>query len=317
MAQRVAIVGTGMAGAACAAALAERGQEVVLFEAEADEAVGGRLAQRRVGEARFDHGAQYIRARDPDFQAAVRGWAAAGIVARWSPGDAPDLAAWCGVPSMRAPVEALLDGLEARLGWRVDGLRRTADGWHLMGARGRTAGPFAGVVLAIPAAEALALLGSAAPVGWPAALGAVAMAPCWALMAAFAEAPGVSRDCLRPAAGPLAWVASQVEKPGRGPVETWIAHARPDWSLRHIGERPAAVAPLLLEAMEAAFGRALPAPAVLEAHRWPFALVQRPLGRDFLLDRAAGLAVCGDWCLGPRVEAAFLSGRRLGEALAA
>ena len=251
------------------------------------------------------------------FRPPFRGWAAAGVVARWSPGDTADLAAWCGVPSMQAPVEALLfGGLEARLGWRVDGLRRAVDGWHLMGDHGRTAGPFAGVVLAIPAVEALALLGSAAPAGWPATLGEVAIAPCWALMAAFAEPLGISPDSLRPAAGPLAWVASQAGKPGRGSIETWIAHARPDWSPGQLGERPEAAAKLLFEAMGAALGQTLPTPAILEAHRWPFALVQRPLGRDFLLDRAAGLAVCGDWCLGPRVEAAYLSGWRLGLALA-
>ena len=43
-------------------------------------------------------------------------------------------------------------------------------------------------------------------------------------------------------------------------------------------------------------------------HRWRYAFVDRPVGSACLLDAAAGLGACGDWCLGARVEAALLSG---------
>jgi hypothetical protein len=39
--------------------------------------------------------------------------------------------------------------------------------------------------------------------------------------------------------------------------------------------------------------------------------VTRPAGVEALFDPASGLGVCGDWCLGGKVEAAFLSGRAL------
>ena len=167
-------------------------------------------------------------------------------------------------------------------------------------------------MLAVPAPAALPLLGDAAPAGWRAMLERVAIAPCWSLMAAFAEPLEGAPESLRPAAGPLVWIASQAGKPGRGPAHSWIAHARPEWSPASAEDAAA----LLLEAVTKALGRALPPPVALEAWRWPYALVERPLGRDFLLDRDRGLGICGDWCLGPRVEAAFLSGLRLGEALA-
>jgi renalase len=60
----------------------------------------------------------------------------------------------------------------------------------------------------------------------------------------------------------------------------------------------------------------LPAPAYLSAHRWRYALVERPLGEPCLWDEALRLGLCGDWCLGPRVEAAWMSGRALAAALA-
>ena len=34
-------------------------------------------------------------------------------------------------------------------------------------------------------------------------------------------------------------------------------------------------------------------------------------GRDFIVDKDAKIAACGDWCRGDRIEDAFLSGRGL------
>jgi predicted NAD/FAD-dependent oxidoreductase len=62
-------------------------------------------------------------------------------------------------------------------------------------------------------------------------------------------------------------------------------------------------------------GTSLPTPIHLAAHRWRYALVETPLGAPFLHDAARGLGACGDWCLGPRIESAWLSGVALGRAL--
>jgi predicted NAD/FAD-dependent oxidoreductase len=60
----------------------------------------------------------------------------------------------------------------------------------------------------------------------------------------------------------------------------------------------------------------LPPVAAIEAHRWRYARVEKPVGEPYLLDRPGDLALCGDWCLDARVEAAFISGDRLGAELA-
>jgi predicted NAD/FAD-dependent oxidoreductase len=52
-----------------------------------------------------------------------------------------------------------------------------------------------------------------------------------------------------------------------------------------------------------------------EVHRWVYAQTRRALGQSYLLNRAAGLGVCGDWCLGNRVENAFISGLELALAI--
>jgi renalase len=54
-----------------------------------------------------------------------------------------------------------------------------------------------------------------------------------------------------------------------------------------------------------------------DLHRWRFANVDWAVGKPYLFDSDAGLAACGDWCLGNRVEAALGSGRSLGQAIRA
>ena len=78
----VAIVGAGMAGLSCAAALKTAGASITLFDKS--RGPGGRMSTRRSAHRRYDHGAQYFTARDPDFQAVVARWTADGLVAPWT-----------------------------------------------------------------------------------------------------------------------------------------------------------------------------------------------------------------------------------------
>ena len=68
-----------------------------------------------------------------------------------------------------------------------------------------------------------------------------------------------------------------------------------------------------------AFARAvdltLPVPVLLQAHRWRYAQVVQPLGLPCLVDQETATGACGDWCIAPRVEAAFESGRTLAHSL--
>jgi predicted NAD/FAD-dependent oxidoreductase len=313
----IAVVGAGMAGASCARALADAGHDVRLLDE--GHAVGGRMAQLRTEAGIFDHGAQYLSVRDPRFAARTETWRAADILAPW-PGvlSGEGSPVEIGIPAMSAPVGALLGDLPVATGAAVTKLARGEAGWKLELQDGTSHGPFGALVLAVPAPQAAALLGTvdlpqAAPL--LVRLGGVTIEPCWTALAAFPAGLDLDRSAWRLAAGPLAWAACNASKPGRGGGECWTLHAGPAWSRERLERAPEEVAPLLLESFAGRLGRDLPEPTFLAAHRWRHALVTRPLGAPCLWEPATRLGLCGDWCLGPRVEAAFLSGLALAETI--
>lgn len=317
--QRVAIVGAGLAGLACARTLAAHGTEVSLFDK--GRAPGGRLATRRVEQdgrvLSFDHGAQYLTSRGPLFAATLD---AAGARA-W-----PEQGKRVGVPRMSAIGRGLAEGLDIALGREVTALSGEPGAWTLRHVAARRpgssaeddakqAGPFQAVALAIPAPQAAALLARPAP-HLGRVLEMVRFAPCWTVMAAFPEKLALP-DTLRPDSGPIGWAARDSSKPGRdASTECWVVQAGPAWSRENLELPPAEAQAALLDAFAALAGAALPAPLYAAAHRWRYALVETPLGAPCLWEPARGLGAAGDWCIAARAEAAVQSGAALGAVMA-
>ena len=259
----------------------------------------------------FDHGAQYFPVRDAGFAAQVRRWEAAGAAGRWT-GAGSDW--WVGTPTMSAPVRALAEAADVRWATRIDALVRRDEGWHLAGTK--EGGGFDAVVVATPAEQAVALLAAHAP-AFAAAAALSRSDPCWTAMAAFGSAldgvPGVIRD-----AGSIGWAARDSAKPGREGPEAWVIQASPDWSRAHLEDDPASVALDLLALFARHAGATLPEPVTLTAHRWRYARsTPGPHPGEALWSRSLGIGVCGDWLVAPRVEGAWLSGRRLADRMIA
>jgi len=321
----IAVVGAGISGLACGTALAAVGIPVIVLEKS--RGPGGRMSTRRTAESAFDHGAQYFTVRDDRFRAVVDEWVAAGIVERWRgrivtlPNEAGSdpvrdngTPRYVGVPGMSAVTRTLSEGLGLRTGCRiVSGERRRAR-WWLDVEDGSRLGPYRALVLAIPAPQAVTLLRAVDELR--ARVAAVDLAGCWAVMLGYPRRLPPSWDGAFVNDGPLSWIARNNSKPGRPAAEAWVLHGSPSWSETHMEEPAEAV----IEALVAEFGRIvgdrLPSPTLALAHRWRFALPREPLDAPFLFDDVEAVGVCGDWCGGPRVEGAYLSGLALGEHLA-
>jgi renalase len=300
------ILGSGMAGLACGRHLAKAGQNPVILDK--GRGVGGRMATRRIRiggqDLSFDHGAQYFTARDPDFSALVETMATA--IAPWDD-DGPE-PRFVGLPGMSGLPKALASALHVRQGVEVTGLHRDGPLWML--DTGAETIATRRLVMTIPAPQAARLLGPAHP--FHARLAGIVMAPCLTLMAAFpAEAPRPFQSRASET-HPLAWIAQDSSKPARNrSLTTWVAQASPAWSGMNLEEDPETIAARMLPLLAAAIGASPDDAQYAVAHRWRFARVVNPLGQPFLRSEDGTLWLGGDWCLGARVEAAWMSGNAI------
>lgn len=333
---RVAVIGAGLSGLACAERLIGRGWPVTVFDK--GRAPGGRMATRRAeapaatgsgasGSLRFDHGAQYFTARDSRFRDRVEDWVARGAAASWtgrivrigegggieeSPGER-----FVGTPGMTAPARLLAEPVAPRSGVRVAEVVPGSAGWRLLDEAGRDLGSYDRVAVAVPSPQAVPLLAEAPDLAATAA--DAIMAGCWSVLARFPRPLGLPYDGAFVTGSPLSWIARDSSKPGRdpGPGETWVLHGSPEWSQRHIEDEAADVIARLTAAFGDLAGTGAAGADYLAAHRWRFSIPVRGLDRECLYDPERGLGACGDWCLGGRVEGAYLSGLALADRILA
>lgn len=188
------------------------------------------------------------------------------------------------------------------------GLTRDGTRWRLLDAGNHALGEFDAVVVATPAPQAAELVDPSSYALASRLRDEVVMAPCWAMLVQFPESPGVEWDASFSHVGPLAWLCRNSSKPERPEGESWVLHASAAWSRAHLELEPEAVVPMLMDAFFATTGARKMEPTFARAHRWRHALTEKALGEACLWDEEKRLAVCGDWCLGPHIEAAFLSG---------
>lgn len=290
---RIAVIGAGMAGLACAQALAAAGATVTVLDKS--RGLGGRLATRRSAAGPFDHGAPQVQATGD-----LADWLASGDhAAPWGAG------AWVGLPGMSGLVRPMAHGLEIRAQAEVSAITPDGTGWRIATAD-TDHGRFDALVLAIPQPQALRLLAGQPEVAQ--AIAPATMRPVWTAMYAF-DVPLPAPDLLRPAAGAVDMAIRDSAKPGRGGGERWVVHAAEGWTRDQLEiEKPEAAARLLPVFLTLA-GAPDARPVQADGHRWRFGLTDRALGRPFV--RQGNLAVCGDWCLGAGAQDAWDSGRAL------
>ncbi len=314
MNQRVAVIGAGVAGLCAARTLLERGRDVVVFDKA--RGVGGRASVRRAAPFAFDHGAQYFTVRDERFARVVATWRTAGVVTEWAGRIAvlcdgvtrfsDSTTRYVGVPTMNAITRALADGLDVVLRTRIEQVTPVGNTWQLLRDDGTDLGRFDSLVLALPAPQAAALLAGQSPLASQA--DACELTPCWAVMLGFAGALAAPFDGAFVHQSPLTWIARNSAKPARPTPEAWVLHASPGWSAQHVADDPAQVVTALTTEFLRLVDEPGRQPAFSTAHRWRYAQPPAPLDVGCLWQASAGLAVCGDWCQGARIEGAYLSG---------
>ncbi len=316
------VVGGGISGVACAAALAEDGLDVELRERS--RGLGGRLASRtlRATGTAFDGrvvdiGASYFTASEPDFAAAIDTLVDAGVVRPWTrsfhvsgpegiEGASSGPMRYAAAGGLRSVVAALAGNVERLQVTTSSEVRRVVvadDGIRVDGDL-RSA-----VALCLPAPQAGLVSADlpTSPIPWE----PVIAVTCVFDRRHWAEVDGVfvNGDSV------ITWIADDGSRRGDG-APVLVAHVHPALAAQHLSD-PAAVIPATLAAVQRVLEMGAD-PLWVDAHRWTFAKPFVGSDQPYWLHDTASLGQAGDaWAGGPRVEAAWLSGRQLGAALAA
>lgn len=337
---RVAVVGAGVAGLACARTLLDHGVETVVFDK--GRVPGGRLASHRTPGLEADVGAPYFTVRDERFERFVRSWVDDGVIAPWSGRiralangnstllETPPMERFVGTPSMSAIARHLGQDVPVRTSHRVDRIERRAARYALSGTTtpGATLGPraeesqvplddfgeFDVLVVCLPSNQVVPLVRDVSP-ALAGAAARVPSEPCVTL--AFAPDSEVLEELgfdglfvgrEGDADRVLTWVARESSKPQRRPGRAWILHAAAEWSRAHLREP----SEKLEEALLAELSRLLKVPRFRAnetvLRRWAFARSGPRETDSSLFDDDLRIGVGGDWSEGGRVEGAFLSG---------
>ena len=308
----VLVIGAGMTGISCARQLHATGLDVVVLDK--GRGIGGRMATRRAdinGQTiRFDHGAQYLTARDAGFQQALNEISDSAVL--WA--DAGKPGAYAGVPGMSSIPKALAEGLTIHQSERVEKLELQGNCW--LAITESESWKAKRVVMTVPFPQVAPIIGEDHPLSVK--LTGLEFAPCMTLMGAFKPQVELDKATRLNAASDLSWIAYNSGKPGReDAIDAWLAQASVEWSAARVNQDKAKseqeMQVLLCEALSLD-----PADMLHSAfHSWLYARIVNPLGVPYLVDETQSLYLGGDWCLGARVESAWQSGTAIAQALTA
>jgi len=329
---KIAIVGAGISGVCAANLLAKQGFEVDVFEKS--RGLGGRLTTKRLDWAHIDIGAQYFTARNPRFMQQVEEWQSQQAADIWDfePYSIQDgqlmpskdsTKRYVGTPRMNSIVHELSRDLTIKLGTRIntivlDDQSSTHKTWRLFDESGCEYINYDWLIVSAPAQQAHYLLEHS-----PTDLRSVsqqipinAHRPCWAVaLTTNGEVPkniqGIFGDDV------ISWVSRQSAKPHRPALsgdDCWMLHFSDKWSSRHsknTTKNPTQIALDWLNNYLLPLRKKDAKPLTLDnsyEHFWLYAkLNDEHSSLKPLIDEHNKLAVIGDWCLGGRVEGAYLS----------
>jgi renalase len=305
----VLVIGAGMAGLSAATALQKAGRQTLVLDK--GKRIGGRMATRSVGGARFDHGAQFVTARDPRFAALLDAAQTAGVAVEWCRGFTPEADGhkrWRGAPGMSSLANYGTEGLEIVQEKQVAALSQGVDHWLIRMTDGEIYSAGA-IILTAPVPQSLLLLEAGGVLLDPALktrLLAIQYERCLAVMAVLngpsrLPAPGG----FAPTQGPIAWVADNQLK-GISPEPSVTIHATDAFSVAQWDQDRDETARVLLAAAEEWLGVGIQS---FQIHGWRYSKPkQTDPHRCAVVNRSPPLILAGDAFGGPRVEGAALSG---------
>lgn len=304
------IIGAGLSGLTAAHELVKNNWEVTILDK--GRGVGGRMATRRAGEARFDHGAQYFSTKTSDFQAFAQTFIQKNIAKEWhlEEGDkAFSHPRIIGINGMSSIPKFLSEGLNIKTNEKVISISETENGCKVFTEAGNSYEANT-IICTIPAPQVIELLQkSEISLNEISILANIHYQPCIAVMASL-NAPtnipspgGISLENSN-----ISWIADNFQK-GISPVFSVTIHANPTFSLAHFDDDLNEVGKQLLSEVT----HLIPADSVesLQVHRWRYSLASERHTDNFLVSGSTKFPFifAGDGFGIGSIEGAFISGK--------
>lgn len=309
----VLIIGAGLSGLSAANDLQQAGFKVLVVDK--GRGLGGRLAGRRIGEATFDHGAQFFTARESRFKTAVERWIELGVAEQWYssyPGQPNGHPRYRGVPTMTAVAKHLAEDISVMRATKVDAITQQSANWLASLDNGDTVTADK-LLITSPVPQTLDLLAAAnisLPADKQARLERIQYEACIAVMAVLdgpttLEYPGA----IALENGPVAWISDNLQK-GVSKIPGVTIHGSGDFSAKYFEQDRMEIGQQLIDAAAPFLGDATV--TEYQVHGWRYS---KPTIVDdapcMLLSKATDLpplALAGDAFAGPRFEGAVQSG---------
>ena len=316
---RVAIIGAGLSGLSLANLLGNK-VDVTLFEKA--RGVSGRMATRRAEPYFFDHGAQYFTARTKPFQNFIQPFIKAGFIKRWSARYARfddnkiierkdwenDEPRYVGMPGMNSFAKALSKQLNIKLNTRVTSLEKD-DKWVLKDGEGCIHEGFDWVISTAPSPQTSALFPRS--YRYIEDVEKIEMRACFSLMLGFSRGLNLDFDAAHVMNADISWLAVNSTKPNRSNATSLLVHSSEDFAEQYLEADPLEIQRRLCAETSRIIARDVNDATFKAVHRWRYANNAERKTFPVFLDIDGKLGACGDWCLGGRVENAFVSAHSL------
>ncbi len=340
---KIGIIGAGIAGLTAGRVLARAGHDVMVYEKS--KGYGGRMSTRRAnGSAgsskhKMDHGTPYLSGSSPEFQAFLAELEEKKIITKWNDtfSGYADGSIVLEVPGQETKTRYIAsDGmntigkylgrwLDFHMGEQIGGIT------HIGGSRikkspwminASTINVFEAdaVIIATPAIQAYGLIGTAQDElemrRLISMLDDINYTSTFSFMAGYGERDPVKWSAIISEHPVISWICNESSKRDTAGELNLVAHTSDAFTKKIFDDYDRAQ---VNEQIMAALGEILGAwaarPQWHTSHLWRYKTPKKSLDMPFFEseDEHAPLAVIGDYFQGTSLEAAYLSGLRLGE----
>lgn len=318
----IAIIGAGISGLTCANALSQH-HNVKVFEKA--RGVSGRLSTRRSKDLRFDHGAQFIRARSDIFKVFINQLIDNQIISIWdarykeieygvsSNIDSFNQKNYVGIPGMNQVGKFIARDLDVAVNTRIKEIISKNNSHVLIAENGDVFENFDHVILAIPSDQLIELLPK--KVSFLNDIYNYKMRACATLMINDDNLPDLGFDACKVKGHDISWLSVNSSKPQRDNSTSIVIHSSHLWADQHAFDNKNWMISHLLKQSKDLFEYDFSSSKHINLHVWLYSNIGKANNAVYYLDRNTNISACGDWCLRGNIESAYLSGYKLANAI--